>query len=89
LARLLLLIIIMNWKHPLVEVVEVVIAMWLFDIIFKPRHRDEVVGPRGAVQLSVSHLFLSISRKQIHYLTRETKVILYKIVSMVTDFPHC
>jgi hypothetical protein len=31
----------MNWEHPLVEVVEVIIAVWLLDIIFKPRHRGE------------------------------------------------
>jgi|HubBroStandDraft_6_1064221.scaffolds.fasta_scaffold00484_29 hypothetical protein len=31
----------MNWKHPLVEVVEAIVALWLFDIFFRPRKSNE------------------------------------------------
>jgi len=42
LATFLLLDWIMNWKHPLVEFVEAIVALWLFDIFFKPRKNNEV-----------------------------------------------
>ena len=31
----------MNWKHPLEEVVDLIIALWLFEIVFKPRKGNE------------------------------------------------
>lgn len=31
----------MNWTRPLEAFVEMIVALWLFDIIFKPRKSNE------------------------------------------------
>jgi hypothetical protein len=30
----------MNWKHPLVGFVEAIVALWLYEIFFRPRQGD-------------------------------------------------
>jgi hypothetical protein len=34
----------MNWTRPLEEFVEVMVAVWLFQIIFKPRKSNETIA---------------------------------------------
>jgi hypothetical protein len=33
----------MNWTRPLEGLVEVIVAVWLFQIIFKPRKSNETI----------------------------------------------